>query len=222
LKKQVIIVAGGKGERMGSDLPKQFIVVVGKPVLMHTIEKFHSFSDKMKIVLVLPEPYIEYWKSQCEKFGFKIAHRVVEGGKTRFHSVKNGLNTIDGNSLVAVHDGVRPLVSYETLERVFSRAGKKGNAVPVVPVNESVRKRKRNKSKTVNRKNYFLVQTPQCFTSEILKKAYEQDYNENFTDDASVLEAMGIKIHLVEGNEENIKITRPFDLKMAECLLREG
>ena len=204
---------------MEADIPKQFIVIAGKPVLMHTIEKFHRFSEITKIVLVLPGPYVEFWESLCNKYNFNIPHTVTKGGKTRFHSVKNGLKLIDSDCIVAVHDGVRPLVGNDTLERVFRTAEKKGNAIPVIPVNESVRKQKKNESKSVNRKKYFLVQTPQCFRSDLLKKAYEQAHNKSFTDDASVVEAAGEPVHLVDGNEENIKLTRPFDLKVAECLL---
>ena len=218
----MIIVAGGKGKRMKADIPKQFITVAGKPVLMHTIERFYAFSEKIGIIVVLPEPLIEYWQSLCKKYNFNIPHNLIKGGETRFHSVKNGLKLIDNNCLVAVHDGVRPLVSNNTLERVFSGAEKNGNAIPVMPVNDSLRKiSHKNISKPVNRKKYFLVQTPQCFRCETLLKAYEQKYQKHFTDDASVVEALGEEINTVEGNEENIKLTRPFDLKIAGVLLGE-
>ncbi len=220
LKKQVIIVAGGKGQRMNADFPKQFLVVSGKPILMQTIEKFYTFSKEIGVVVVLPGAYIIFWQSLCKKYNFKTPHKVVKGGKTRFNSVKNGLKLIGNDCIVAVHDGVRPLVSNDTLERAFSGAEKNGNAIPVIPVNDSLRKIKHdNKSKPVKREKYFLVQTPQCFRSDILLKAYEQEYNKHFTDDASVVEASGEKIHAVEGNEENIKLTRPFDLKVAEAIL---
>jgi 2-C-methyl-D-erythritol 4-phosphate cytidylyltransferase len=222
MKKQVIIVAGGEGKRMESDIPKQFIVVAGKPVLMHTIEKFRDFSSEMAITVVLPEPYIELWQSLCLKYRFGIEHNLAKGGSTRFHSVKNGLVKVKDKCIVAIHDGVRPLVSKETLERVFACAEKNGNAIPVIPVNESLRKIKHDeRTKPVKREKYFLVQTPQCFRSETLLKAYEQEYRKHFTDDASVVEALGEKIHTVEGNEENIKLTRPFDLKVAGVLLGE-
>ena len=220
MKKQVIIVAGGKGQRMKADFPKQFLVISGKPVLMHTIEKFYTFSKEIGVVVVLPGPYIKFWQSLCKKYNFKPPHKVVKGGKTRFDSVKNGLKLIGNDCVVAVHDGVRPLVSNNTLERAFSGAEKNGNAIPVIPVNDSLRKiNQDNKSKPVKREKYFLVQTPQCFKSEILLKAYNQKYRKHFTDDASVVEAIGEEIHLVKGNVENIKLTRPFDLKVAEALL---
>ncbi len=220
MKKQVIIVAGGKGQRMKADFPKQFLVISGKPVLMHTIEKFYTFSKEIGVVVVLPGPYIKFWQSLCKKYNFKPPHKVVKGGKTRFDSVKNGLKLISEDYVVAVHDGVRPLVSNNTLERAFSGAEKNGNAIPVIPVNDSLRKIKQdNKSKPVKREKYFLVQTPQCFKSEILLKAYNQKYRKHFTDDASVVEAIGEEIHLVKGNVENIKLTRPFDLKVAEAIL---
>lgn len=220
MKKYVIIVAGGKGKRMHTETPKQFLQVAGKPVLMHTIEKFTDFADNIIIHLVLPSPYIDFWKSLCHRFDFTVSHTLIEGGDSRFFSVKNGLQDIDPGCLVAVHDGVRPLVSFDTIQRVFKTAEKKGNAIPVVKVNESVRKLKENGSAPVNRQHYRLIQTPQCFQSKILLKAYRQDYREEFTDDAMVVEALGEKINLVDGNFENIKITRPSDLKIAESFLK--
>jgi len=220
VKKQVIIVAGGQGKRMNSEIPKQFIEVAGKPVLMHTIEKFYGFSDKIKIILVIPEPYFKFWRSLCNKYDFKIEHKLVAGGETRFDSVKNGLQEIYEPCVVAIHDGVRPLVSHETLSGVFSHAEKNGNAIPVGKINESMRKLETDNSFPVNREQFRMIQTPQCFHSDLIKKAYEQKYRKVFTDDATVVEAMGVKINLVEGNIENIKITRPVDLKFAETLLK--
>jgi 2-C-methyl-D-erythritol 4-phosphate cytidylyltransferase len=220
MKKCVIIVAGGSGSRMHTDIPKQFLNVNGKPILFYTLKCFDNYLKGIPIILVLPEPYIDYWKSITKKNDFTIAHQVTFGGQTRFHSVKSGLEHIKEAGIVAIHDGVRPLVSKETLHRTFQKAEKDGNAIPAIPVNESIRKVEFGFSIPVNRNNYFLIQTPQCFHSELIKKAYEQVYKEEFTDDASVVEALGVKINLVEGNQENIKITRPADLKYAEALLK--
>jgi 2-C-methyl-D-erythritol 4-phosphate cytidylyltransferase len=211
-----IIVAGGKGERMNSDIPKQFIEIQGKPVLMHTIEVFHRFDDTMQLILVLPEVQIGFWKELCKKHNFTLIHQIVSGGKTRFNSVKNGLGFIETPSLVAIHDGVRPLVSIETISSCFEAAEKFDAVVPVFDLVESIRQITENGSQTVDRNAYKLVQTPQVFDAELLKKAYEQDFSDIFTDDASVVEATGTKVHLVEGNRENIKITTEFDLKIAK------
>lgn len=220
MEKHVIIVAGGVGKRMQTEIPKQFLNVAGKPVLIHTFECFKNYPDDIKITLVLPEPFIEFWKSLCKRFSFEMDHTVVEGGNTRFHSVQNGLKETEDNCLIAVHDGVRPLVSKKTLNRVFQKAEKSGNAIPAVKINESLRKIIDDDSFFVNRREYRLIQTPQCFHADLIKRAYQQDFKKEFTDDATVVEAMGIKINLVEGNIENIKITRPGDLKIAESFLK--
>lgn len=220
MNKYVIIVAGGKGKRMHSETPKQFLQVAGTPLLMHTIKKFRNYNQDIKIILVLPSPFIDFWKSLCKRFEFLVEHELVEGGKSRFHSVKNGLKNVNQNSLVAIHDGVRPLVSTETIHRVFESAQETGNAIPVVKVNESLRQLNSDGSIPVDRKNYRLIQTPQAFLSRIILKAYKQDYQERFTDDATVIESFGVKVNFVEGNYENIKITRPADLKVAQALLK--
>ena len=220
MEKHVIIVAGGIGKRMQSEIPKQFLNVAGKPVLIHTFECFINYSEDIKITLVLPEPYIDFWKSLCKRFTFEIDHKVVEGGPTRFISVRKGLKEIQNGSLVAIHDGVRPLVAKETLNRVFKKAEETGNAIPAVKINESLRKINDKNSFFVNRRKYRLIQTPQCFHAELIKKAYQQEFKEEFTDDATVVEAMGIKINLVAGNMENIKITKPGDIKIAEAFLK--
>jgi 2-C-methyl-D-erythritol 4-phosphate cytidylyltransferase len=222
MEKQLIIVAGGQGKRMKSEIPKQFLVIARKPLLMHTIERFQDFSSELKIFLVLPESHFEFWKSLCKKYDFNISHQLVKGGKTRFHSVKNGLDEINEECIVAIHDGVRPLVSHSTIASAFALAEKKGNAIPVVGINESMRKVKHKKSTPVNREKFRLVQTPQCFNSILIKEAYAQGYREEFTDDATVVEALGIKVRLTKGNSENIKITRPVDLKIAEAFLHTG
>jgi 2-C-methyl-D-erythritol 4-phosphate cytidylyltransferase len=225
MEKQIIIVAGGKGLRMGSDLPKQFIPIGGKPVLMHTIEAFYQFDSSMNIILVLPVAHQEYWKKLCETYQFNLPHTIADGGEIRFHSVKNGLEKALANAqtptLIGVHDGVRPFVSAEVIEKSFEAAEKYGASIPTISVHETVRELTEKESKTVDRTKYRLVQTPQVFTSDILQKAYEQRFSEAFTDDASVVESIGIAITLVEGNRENIKITSPFDLIIAEALLQQ-
>ena len=219
MKKCAVIVAGGKGLRMSNDVPKQFILLKNKPILMHTIETFYNFDSSIKIILVLPKEHILLWQQLCEKYGFRINCVIAEGGKERFFSVKNGLNFVDEKSIVAVHDGVRPFVSGKTLENCFNTAELLGNAVPVVPLNESIRLIENGANRHINRANLRIVQTPQVFRAEILKAAYLQNFDEKFTDDASVAETFGETINLVDGNSENIKITTPFDLKTAESFL---
>ena len=217
--KIAIIVAGGKGLRMQTIIPKQFIEILGKPVLMHTIEAFYRYDSAIQLIIVLPEFQIEFWKSLCKKHIFELPHRIVAGGQTRYQSVKNGLDTITGPGLVAVHDGVRPFVSIQTITRCFDEADKYGTAIPVMNLEESIRQVYENSSLSVDRRSYKLVQTPQVFDINILKKAYEQSFSPLFTDDASVVEASGTEIRLVEGNRENIKITTGFDLVLAETIL---
>lgn len=224
MHKYAIIVAGGKGERMGENIPKQFLELAGKPILMHTIEKFKNTFQDLKIILALPENQFEFWEELCDKYGFtNIPHEIVPGGKTRFHSVKNALTKVSPNSVVAIHDGVRPLVSQETILQCFNQAEKQGNAIPVVEVVDSLRhvSKQEGTNKAVARSCYKMVQTPQCFTSEIIHKAYQQPYNNQFTDDASVVEALGETINLVKGNIENIKITSPVDLQIAAAFINK-
>lgn len=215
----VLIVAGGKGLRMGTDIPKQFLPVGGKPVLMRTLEAFYTYSQDIQIILVLPHDQQDYWKELCEEYHFTIPHRIADGGETRFHSVRNGLELVDGPGLVAVHDGVRPFVSQEVIARCYELAAAELAVVPVVKVVETVRQLTDAGSMTVNRDDYRLVQTPQVFDAEVLKQAYSMPYTPAFTDDASVVEAWGVPVTLTEGNRENIKITTPFDLKVAAALL---
>ncbi|WP_075603826.1 2-C-methyl-D-erythritol 4-phosphate cytidylyltransferase [Saccharicrinis aurantiacus] len=219
MRKAVIIVAGGSGSRMKSDIPKQFLLLKGEPILMHTIRAFHNFDDEIKVVLVLPSTQVSYWQQLCIDHSFKIEHTITEGGNTRFHSVQNGLKEISEPCLVGVHDGVRPLVSSGTLERCYAAAEINGNAIPVTDAIESIREIQNSTSVAVDRSVYKMVQTPQVFTSEILQEAYKQGFSELFTDDASVVEKLGKQIHLVDGNRENIKVTTPMDLKIGECLL---
>lgn len=218
--KIALIVAGGKGERMQTDIPKQFIEIKGKPILMYTLEVFRRYDAEMNLILVLPTVQINFWKALCKKYAFDTPHQIIAGGSTRFQSVKNGLDSILVPALIAVHDGVRPLVSTDSIARCFDKAEAFGTAIPVVDSVDSIRQITPEGSQSVDRSLFKLVQTPQVFDSEILKKAYEQDFSQLFTDDASVVESVGIKIHLVEGNRENIKITTAFDLEMAEYLLK--
>ena len=218
MKKQLIIVAGGKGLRMGGEIPKQFLPVNGKPVLMLTIETFHRFDPEMKIILVLPKEQQAYWNDLCTEYQFRIPYLLADGGETRFHSVKNGLALADDDGLIGVHDGVRPFVSQEVIARCFDAASINKAAIPVIDVVETIRKINDEQSETVDRNNYKLVQTPQVFTTSLLKMAYGQEFTPLFTDDASVVEAMGVKVVLVEGNRENIKITTPFDMIIAKAL----
>ncbi|MDP4266816.1 MAG: 2-C-methyl-D-erythritol 4-phosphate cytidylyltransferase [Bacteroidota bacterium] len=221
MEKHAIIVAGGIGKRMNSDIPKQFIILAGKPVLMHTISAFFICDPEIKITLVLPSEHICFWKKLCKEYNFSIKHKIVPGGEERFFSVKNGLDSVSNECLIAIHDGVRALISTELINRIFDYSGKYGNAIPVIPVNESVREiLPGNLSKHIDRSLLKIVQTPQCFHSSVIKKAYEQEFNiDQFTDDASVVEATGIKINLIEGEKTNIKITTPDDLLIAEALL---
>ena len=211
----VIIVAGGIGTRMGSDLPKQFMLLENRPVLMHTISCFIQYDPTIAVIVVLPEKQISYWKELCKKYSFHHAHQIVKGGATRFMSVKNGLNAVKDAVLVAIHDGVRPLVSQDTIERCFGVAAKSGSAIPVIPVNETLRSGTFENSRTVDRSDYFSVQTPQVFRIEILREAYTQEWNASFTDDASVVEKKGFQVVMVPGNPENLKITQPVDLLIA-------
>ncbi|MEA2043585.1 MAG: 2-C-methyl-D-erythritol 4-phosphate cytidylyltransferase [Bacteroidota bacterium] len=214
-----IITAGGYGKRMKVAIPKQFAVIGSKPILMHTIERFLAYDASMQIVMSLPESEFENWGKLCENYQFTHDLTIVAGGKTRFHSIKNALRGTAGTGLIAVHDGVRPLVSGQTISEAFRTAKKYGSAVPICDIPFSIRKIKGEGSKAVNREQYKEVQTPQVFRAEILHKAYSQEYSEQFTDDASVVENMGQKIFLCSGNRENVKITYPSDMGYAESLL---
>lgn len=217
-KRAIIIVAGGKGIRMGGELPKQFLPLKGRSVLMRTLDLFQTYDPEMMIVVVLPKDQQTYWKKLCADSSFSVPHRIADGGETRFHSVRNGLALIQGAEIVGVHDGVRPLVNQEVIARCYTLAEEKKAVIPVLNVVETLRK-VAPIHETVNRDEYRLVQTPQVFATDLLKKAYQQPYSPSFTDDASVVEALGEEIALTEGNRENIKLTTPFDLRIAEALL---
>lgn len=218
MKKHVIIVAGGKGLRMGGDIPKQFVPVGGKPVLMRTLEAFHAYDSSMHLIVVLPVTQQAYWKELCDSYRFTLPHEVADGGETRFHSVANGLAKVVGDGWVGVHDGVRPFVSQEVISRCYDEVREKKAVIPVIGVVETVRRLTAAGSETVPRDCYKLVQTPQVFEVDLLRRAYRQPYTDAFTDDASVVEALGEQVYLVEGNRENIKLTTPSDLRMAEYL----
>ncbi|MFD1551364.1 2-C-methyl-D-erythritol 4-phosphate cytidylyltransferase [Putridiphycobacter roseus] len=220
MTKSIIITAGGKGLRMGSEIPKQFLTIGEQPILMATITQFYRFDPSMTIVIVLPKTHLEYWDSLVEKHQFEIDHQVVKGGETRFHSIQNGLEVVHSD-LVGVHDGVRPFVSRKVIENTFKVAATSGAAIPVISLKDSIRKVSGLNSQAVNREDYQLVQTPQCFKTTIIKAAYANGYQASFTDDASVVEAAGHSIQLVEGNDENVKITTPNDLKMANWFLNQ-
>jgi 2-C-methyl-D-erythritol 4-phosphate cytidylyltransferase len=218
-KKYALVVAGGSGSRMNAHVAKQFLLLNGIPILMRTLDRFLQYDPQMEIILVLPESQFDFWNSLCKNYHFSEKHKLVAGGSVRFESVKNGLDAITTDGIVAIHDGVRPLVSLETIDRCMKMAEEKGNAIPVMPVVESLRKFDEANSWAVDRSAYVTIQTPQVFIVSEIKKAYELGYDPAFTDDASVLERTGTKINLVEGNLENIKITHATDLVIAGALL---
>ena len=220
-KHTILIVAGGRGTRMGGPQPKQFLELAGRPVLMHTLEAFDRWDASARLIVVLPEDQIETWKRLCEAHVFGRIHRVVAGGETRFHSVRNGLGAVASDGLIAVHDGVRPLVAPSVIAACLAAAADGGAAVPVVPVVESVREVDADGgSRPVDRTRLRVVQTPQVFRADVLRAAYRLPYDPRFTDDASVVEASGVAVRLVPGNRENIKLTTPMDLLLAEQLMR--
>lgn len=205
---------------MNNPQPKQFLLLRGLPVLMHTMDVFYRYSKGISLILVLPHQQLEPWRNLCHAHGFSIPHKLVTGGPTRFHSVKNALQHIPDEAIVAIHDGVRPLVSLKTIAEAFHLAEKLGNAIPVVKVAESVRMVDGAFNKPINRETLRIIQTPQCFRAKLIKDAYKVTYDESFTDDASVLEKAGERIFLCEGNQENIKLTTPEDMNIAEALLK--
>jgi len=217
-----VIVAGGIGKRMKSGLPKQFMKLANQPVMLHILRVFHDFDRELKIIIVLHGDYFNMWKSICEEYSCSIPHKVIKGGKTRFDSVKNGLGAINNdNGFVAIHDAVRPLVNIDTISRCFDSAMKYGNALPAISPDESVRITVGGGNKPIDRKNIYLVQTPQVFSVARIKKAYMQEYKPNFTDDATVFETSGEKINIVAGDVLNIKLTTSIDLEFAETVLKQ-
>lgn len=219
--KTVILTAGGIGKRMGGAQPKQFLLLAGEPLLFHTIRRFHAYDPGMQLIVSLPADWISHWEDLCAAHHFAIAHETVEGGKERFHSIQNALSKALGQ-LIAVHDGVRPFPSRETLKRCFETAAREGSAVPVTELKESLREVSPEGSVALIRSRYRAVQTPQVFREDILRRAYLQEFHDGITDDASLVEALGVRIALVTGNDENIKVTNPTDLLLAEAILGSG
>jgi 2-C-methyl-D-erythritol 4-phosphate cytidylyltransferase len=222
-KYYAVIVAGGSGKRMHSAVPKQFLLLNGIPVLMHTINAFYQSNTRPQIIVVLHPDSHQYWTDLCAAQQFTLPHQLVSGGETRFHSVKSGINLVkDDEAIVAIHDAVRPLVSKEIIDESFNCAEQYGNAIVAIKSRDSVRQIKDNRSQSLNRDEIYLIQTPQTFQAAQLKKAYLQPYQESFTDDASVVEQTGVNINLVGGSYQNIKITFPEDIAIAEFLLSNG
>lgn len=215
-----IIVAGGKGSRMGNKSPKQFLLLSGKPLLFYSVQAFYSYNPTIQIIVALHPDHLTDWRKICIEHDFYLSHRLVPGGETRYQSVKNALETITGEGFVAVHDAARPVVSKELIATTFREARKYLNAIPGIPVNETVRTIESGHPRLVDRNNLRIIQTPQVFETGLLKRAYQQEFQPSFTDDASLLEAQGTDLHLVEGDFRNIKITYPGDLEMAEACLR--
>jgi 2-C-methyl-D-erythritol 4-phosphate cytidylyltransferase len=219
VKQAVIFVAGGTGTRMGSPLPKQFLTLNNTPILIHTLRNFFSFNRNFEMIVVMHHDYISFWKDLCLQFEDVPEHTVVAGGEERFHSVRNGIEAVSSDvEHIAIHDAVRPLVSHETLTRCFNTLNEHNAVVPAIPINDSIREVHGIFNKSVDRSMYKRIQTPQCFESTVLKEAYSKPFSPLFTDDASVVEANGHSVFLVEGNLENIKITSPIDLIVGESL----
>jgi 2-C-methyl-D-erythritol 4-phosphate cytidylyltransferase len=216
-----IIVAGGSGTRMNAALPKQFLLLSGRPVLMYTLEVFSRSDAKPELILVLPQSYHIYWKDLCRAHNFNLPHHLVNGGDTRFQSVKNGLELLPDEALVAVHDAVRPTIDAATIDMSYQVAADKGSAVVAVMSRDSIRRVTENGSEALIRDEIYLVQTPQTFQATLLKDAYNVPYRNNFTDDASVVEQAGHSINVIPGNYQNIKITYPEDIAIAELLLKQ-
>ncbi|MDO9374195.1 MAG: 2-C-methyl-D-erythritol 4-phosphate cytidylyltransferase [Bacteroidota bacterium] len=220
MKKYAVIVAGGSGSRMNSNLPKQFLLLNGKPVLYYTIDTFLNAYDDLEIILVLPEDHVAAGQEIIDAFFDYDRIRLTEGGRTRFHSVQNGLQLITDESIIFVHDGVRCLLSTALIHRCYDAAHEFGSAIPVIDSKDSIRMITEDGNEPLDRNTIKLVQTPQTFHSKILLPAYKIDYKDKFTDEATVVEAFGLKVHLVDGEEHNIKITRPLDLEIAEGMFK--
>ena len=219
MQRSTIIVAGGSGKRMGATMPKQFLLLKGRPLLMWTIEAFHRFDPAMQLVVVLPRDHHATWQRLCSGHAFTLAHTLVSGGIERFHSTLEGLKAVGHDGLVAVHDGVRPLLSTGLIARCFTAAEEHGAAIPVVSISSSVREITEEGSQAMDRSRLRAVQTPQCFRAALLRRAFELPYDAAFTDEATLVERLGVDVHLVEGEEHNIKVTTPFDLKVAEAVV---
>jgi len=220
MNKYAIIVAGGTGSRLSSDTPKQFLLLDGKPLLMHSVETFYQYDAGLHIIVAMHPAFMGKWTALCAGSSFNIPHQLVPGGETRYHSVKNALALVSGSGLVAVHDAARPLVSPDLISRTFSEADKNGTAIPCIPVNETVRSIRDGKISLVDRTMLRITQTPEVFDVSLLQHAYQQPYRQEFTDDGSVVEATGRQVHLVDGEPTNLKVTLPGDIEIAEVLLK--
>ncbi len=221
IQKYAVIVAGGKGTRMGAIVPKQFLPLHGKPLLCHPIQAFADALPGIHIVLVLPPDQLGSARTVLRSYIGNINVTIVAGGETRYHSVQNGLKEVNDDGIVFVHDGARPLISTELIRRCYVRATENGSAIPAVPVTESVRMDENGISTPVNREQLRIIQTPQTFRTEIILPAFEQEYDPSFTDEATVVEAFGTKVYLVEGMRDNIKVTNPIDMIIAEALMKD-
>jgi 2-C-methyl-D-erythritol 4-phosphate cytidylyltransferase len=221
MNRYAVIVAAGSGMRMGAPIPKQFLEVGGRPILMHTLNRFVAFDASIRLVVVLHPDYIEFWRSLCEKHDYSVPHSIVSGGSERFYSVQKAIQSLvdTEEAIVGIHDAVRPMVSVATLERCYATAQETGSAVPCISVNDSMRIVDADGNRSINRSSLRIIQTPQCFRLNLLRRAFTQEYNTAFTDDASVVEALGESIELVEGNRENIKVTTPEDMHWLNLLL---
>jgi 2-C-methyl-D-erythritol 4-phosphate cytidylyltransferase len=221
MDKYAVIVAGGKGSRMGTSIAKQYLLLNTLPILIHTIQKFFNSDSSIKIILVIPESDFDYWNALCIKYSFKISHQLVAGGTSRFQSVKNGLAFVKNNSLVAIHDGVRPLIDEKIIIDAYSQAEKKGSAITSIPLKDSIREIVGKNSESRERSKFQIIQTPQTFQSSLIKVAYDTDEQAAFTDDSSVAEHAGNSIHLIEGSYRNIKITTEEDMFIANAYLNQ-
>jgi len=221
MNRYAVIVAAGSGMRMGAPIPKQFLEVGGRPILMHTLNRFVAFDASIRLVVVLHPDYIEFWRSLCEKHDYSVPHSIVSGGSERFFSVQNAIQSLldTEEAIVGIHDAVRPMVSVATLERCYATVQETGSAVPCISVNDSMRIVDADGNRSINRSSLRIIQTPQCFRLNLLRRSFTQEYNTAFTDDASVVEALGESIELVEGNRENIKVTTPEDMHWLNLLL---
>lgn len=220
MNKYVIITGGGSGSRMQQTLPKQFLEINGAPILFYTLTAFVAYQPHISIILTLPEEFMPYWNELVLQRHFTINHKVIAGGATRFQSVKNALALVPDGSLVAIHDAVRPFVSADVIAHSFCEAENQGSSIPIIPLVDSLRKITDTENHPINRAEIFAVQTPQTFKSSAIKQAYQVSENPQFTDDASVYEQSGTPIHIIAGNVENIKITNPFDLQLAEAFAK--
>ncbi len=221
MKKYAILVAGGEGLRMGTDTPKQFLLLAGKPVLYHSVQAFLQAQPDVQIILVLPKAHLHIGAQMIEEINDGGRVLITAGGQTRFESVQNGLQWVREESIVFVHDGVRCMVSANLINRCYQQAVEKGSAIPAVKATDTIRMVEHGHHRIVDRNAVYIIQTPQTFQSALLLAAFNQPYHESFTDEASVVEAMGQKVYLIDGAYDNIKITRPIDLLVAEKLLQE-